>query len=56
MEYETFFYLDSSVFFETNDFGLFFDMIHNGSLAPFQMSGWTGHSIRHATNNGKIEN
>lgn len=51
-EFDTFFYLDSSIFFETGDFNAFYEMISNGTLTPFQMSGATGHSIRHATNRG----
>uniref|UniRef100_A0A7E4UWR7 Nucleotide-diphospho-sugar transferase domain-containing protein n=1 Tax=Panagrellus redivivus TaxID=6233 RepID=A0A7E4UWR7_PANRE len=51
-EFKTFFYLDSSIFFESGDFQAFYDLINNGSITPFQMSGDTGHSIRHATNIG----
>uniref|UniRef100_A0AC34Q5K6 Uncharacterized protein n=1 Tax=Panagrolaimus sp. JU765 TaxID=591449 RepID=A0AC34Q5K6_9BILA len=51
-EFDTFFYLDSSIYFETGDFNAFYEMINNGSLTPFQMSGATGHSMRHATNPG----
>ena len=51
-EVKTFFYMDSSIFLETGDFSDFWNMINNRTLTPFQMSGYTGHSIRHATHKG----
>ena len=53
-EMKTFFYMDSSIFLTTGDFSAYWDMINNRTLTPFQMSGYTGHSIRHATHKGFI--
>lgn len=49
-EFDTFFYLDSSIFFETGNFDTIYEMIDSKLITPFQMSGYTGHGIRHATN------
>lgn len=52
LEEETFVYADSSIFFESGDFGALFEPMNNGTLTPFQMSGNTGHTIRYATHQG----
>lgn len=52
LEAESFVYADSSILFESGDFGTFFESMNNGTLTHFQMSGNTGHTIRYATHQG----
>ncbi|KAE9552731.1 hypothetical protein FO519_004048 [Halicephalobus sp. NKZ332] len=54
-EFNTFFYMDSSIYLETGNFTVFWELINNRTLTSFQMSGATGHSIRHATHRGMYE-
>ncbi|CAD5227329.1 unnamed protein product [Bursaphelenchus xylophilus] len=51
-EYNNIMYMDSSIFIQTNEFEVFFEMMHDKTLTPIQLSGWTGHGLKYATHPG----
>ncbi|CAD5220616.1 unnamed protein product [Bursaphelenchus okinawaensis] len=48
-EYNNIMYMDSSIFIQTDEFEVFFEMMHEKTLTPIQLSGYTGHGLRYAT-------